>query len=313
MLSRQQTKPAGQALSKALDQAIGCSLSTTEVPKPQCSQVLKSRNQAHKQIDALRKGGGSGGMGASWHIRKHVLELYESFVIRKDFAKDRCAGMLEGAASADAIRHPDPGSFVDVLKLYYPTFARQTLESMIAEARDGIELIDRRKWVAGAKGTYAERLKLAFVKHDKDGSGGLSMSEFVGAVQTGARAPQPDGNGAKAPPGSASAAPTQEELHALFAAADTDGDGVLDFDEFLELCAQQPWLVSAFDRIVELGVRRKLRTEEARLSAIFRHPVSPTSRLVKTPGGHRWRPSLFDLRPSDEVGDLTRKFDRRLT
>ena len=91
---------------------------------------------------------------------------------------------------------------------------------------------------------------------------------------------------------------------------DVDGDGVLDFDEFLELCSAQPWLVSAFDRIVELGVRRKLKGEETRLGLIFRHPVSPISRLVKTPGGHRWRPSLHDLRPPGEVGDIQRKFQR---
>ena len=73
------------------------------------------------------------------------------------------------------------------------------------------------------------------------------------------------------------------------------------------MCSSQPWLVAAFDKIVELGVRRKLATEEARLATIFRHPVSPLSRLVCSPGGHRMRPSLFNLRPAHEVGELQRK------
>ena len=76
-----------------------------------------------------------------------------------------------------------------------------------------------------------------------------------------------------------------------------------DFDEFLELCARQPWLVAAFERIIESGVRRKLKMEEARLTTIFRHPISPLSRLVRTPNGHRFRPGLHNLRPTEEIGD----------
>ena len=36
---------------------------------------------------------------------------------------------------------------------------------------------------------------------------------------------------------------------------------------------------------------------------LFRHPMSPLSRCVLTPGGHRFRPGLYDLRPTTEVGE----------
>ena len=124
--------------------------------------------------------------------------------------------------------------------------------------------------------------------------------------------------------------------------------------QFLELCAHQPWLVSAFDKIVEhgeplaperetcglyaalptartpltvlsqpvsrpsagcfarTGVRRKLRSEEVRLSTIFRTPISPLSRMVVSPGGRgRFRPCMCDLRPVDEVGSLLEEADSK--
>ena len=73
----------------------------------------------------------------------------------------------------------------------------------------------------------------------------------------------------------------------------------------MELCSKQPWLVSAFDRIVELGVRRKLKNEETRLGMIFRVPISPRSRLVLSPlTGRKYRPGLYDLRRADDVGSM---------
>ena len=165
---------------------------------------------------------------------------------------------------------------------------------MIRDAKEGMDAIDRRAFIARAKGSYADRLKLAFERADKDGSGGLSVDEFIVAVQaTGAQ-----------PPGRSKTYPVSErDLKALFVAADADGNGVVDLDEFLEMCAHHPWLVKAFDRVVELGVKRKLKAEEMRLLTIFRHPVSPLSRCVHSPKGSKFRPGLIHLRSTNEIGE----------
>merc|ERR1711988_1182168 len=98
----------------------------------------------------------------------------------------------------------------------------------------------------------------------------------------------------------------------IFAKADTDGNGVLDVDEFVELCGQQPWLVSAFDSVLETGVRRSRAREESRLVTLFRHPVSPVSRVITEPGGQRrFRPSLHDLRPAQDIGDQLARASQR--
>ena len=230
--------------------------------------------------------------------RKHVIELYEAFVTRQEVEQARARASEKEkeatAATARSVVQPGAGSFVDVLKLYYPHFSRATLEMMVSDAKEGIELVDRRSFIAHAKGTYAERLRLAFVKADKDASGGLSLDEFIQTVKA---------TGAQPPGRSASYPASDAELRSIFDAADGDGNGVLELDEFLEMCAHETWLVKAFDRIVELGVRRKLKAEEARLTTIFRHPVSPLSRCVRTPNGRKYRPGLFDLRSMHEIGE----------
>ena len=45
---------------------------------------------------------------------------------------------------------------------------------MIKDAKEGIDAIDRRCFIARAKGTYADRLQLAFSRADKDNSGASS-------------------------------------------------------------------------------------------------------------------------------------------
>jgi len=244
---------------------------------------------------------------------KHVVELYDSFVVREEVVK---AKAIHDSSSSSAVTAPAPsaGSFLDLLHLYYPSFSRTTLESMVRDAREGIDAVDRRRFLIMAKGHYAARLKMAFLNCDKDKSGGLSVDEFIAAVQsTGAKPPTTSKNNStptpKAPLSPNAAART---LRVLFAQADENRDGILQFDEFLELCAHQPWLVSAFDKIVEHGVRRKLRSEEARLSTIFRTPISPLSRMVMSPGGRgRFRPCMCDLRPVDEVGSLLEEADSK--
>lgn len=74
-------------------------------------------------------------------------------------------------------------------------------------------------------------------------------------------------------------------------------------DEFLALCAAQPALVLAFDAIIECGLRLAAQQRDgARLAALFRAPISPDSRCVRSPtSGLRRPPSLVHLRPLDEV------------
>lgn len=241
------------------------------------------------------------------HIHKHICELYEAFVVRneveqaKDPASDNKGSRPQSSSRVKSgSQPPTVDSFLDVLKVYYPAFSKATLQMMIDDAKEGIYLIDRRQFIARAKGTLADRLKLAFSNSDKDKSGGLSVDEFVKSVE--ATKVHPPGYSASRPC-------PKEQLHALVTKIFTDGDlnsdGVLDFDEFLELCSKQPWLVSAFDRIVELGVRRKLKNEETRLGMIFRVPISPRSRLVLSPlTGRKYRPGLYDLRRADDVGSM---------
>ena len=104
-----------------------------------------------------------------------------------------------------------------------------------------------------------------------------------------------------------------DEMRALllkiFAEGDTNEDGTLSFDEFLEICAAQPWLIQAFDKILESGVTRKLKNEQMRLQTLFRHPVSPRSRCILSPGGSKFRPSLYNLRRADEVGEVLARAD----
>lgn len=248
------------------------------------------------------------GSGVGFHSsRKHVCELYERYVTRGEVEEARRAAadhrITEAAeATARSKAVPEVGSFTEVLKLYYPHFSQRTLDEMVADAKEGMDAVDRRAFIARAKGNYADRLRLAFSQSDKDRSGGLSVDEFVGAVRA---------TGAQPPGRSRSHPASHEEMTALFAAADADGNGTLDFDEFLEMVASQPWLVRAFDRVVERGVRRKLQMEEARLTTIFRHPVSPISRLVKTDEGRRFWPSLHDLRPVHEIGESLERGARK--
>lgn len=103
-----------------------------------------------------------------------------------------------------------------------------------------------------------------------------------------------------------------EELTALFTEGDRDGNGKLDLQEFLELCAAHPRLVHSFETILSTGVERKRAVEVAKLQALFRQPVSPSTRCVTSPSGRRYRPSLFHLRPREEVEALVAQQHQKL-
>jgi len=262
------------------------------------------------------------------HVRRHVLELYENYIEhqrRQQAPPVRArppSARLERPSSAatGAVEHrrarpssaalPPPGSFLEVVRLYYPTYSRATLEAMIEDARPGMEDVDRRQWVSHTKVVFANKVKLAFLKSDADKSGGLDCDEFIAAVKeacTAKPAERSDGGQRSLRARSSTPMPTPEELKRLFASADADGNGVLDLDEFVELCARQPWIVQAFEAVVETGLRRRRAREEARLSTLFRHPISPLSRAIHEPSGtRRFRPSLHDLRPTADVEEELR-------
>ena len=58
------------------------------------------------------------------------------------------------------------------------------------------------------------------------------------------------------------------------------------------MVAKQP-LIQAFDRIIELGVTRKLKNEQMRLQTLFAIRLA-RSRCIVSPGGRKFRPGLVD-------------------
>ena len=89
---------------------------------------------------------------------------------------------------------------------------------------------------------------------------------------------------------------------------------IIDADALIGLCANHPSIMDAFDAIVECGLRLVQQRERERLEAVYRHPVSPAKSgqrggcIVKSPGsGMRFRPTLYDLRPMNEVHELMPK------
>ena len=75
-------------------------------------------------------------------------------------------------------------------------------------------------------------------------------------------------------------------VKALFAAADTDGNGVVDEEEFVELVSHHAELRESFDHILTLGCKRRAAIEEAHLAQFQQRRAS----------GRRQRPALSHLR-----------------
>jgi hypothetical protein len=183
--------------------------------------------------------------------------------------------------------------FVHVLRAHYPYAPREMIEAMLSAIAPAMEAHDRRRWIARAKATQGSRLRQAFTGADADASGGLSLDEFVAAIlEAQASADARSDRGPREL--RQRSAWTAEELRALFSDADADGNGALDVDEFLALCAEQPMVVASFDAIVDAGVRRARRRDESHGMSIFRAPRSPSKRALS-------RPSLAHLRPIHEL------------
>jgi len=69
----------------------------------------------------------------------------------------------------------------------------------------------------------------------------------------------------------------QDELASIFCAADRDGNGVLDFDEFLDLVSSQAELRRDFEKIVQLGCARRQLLGHKRTGLVFRSAISPST------------------------------------
>jgi len=96
-------------------------------------------------------------------------------------------------------------------------------------------------------------------------------------------------------------------LQALFAAADKDGNGVLDEEEFLNVVSHSVELRGAFDRILQLGCEKRASMAQKRQAVLFRGPFSPNSHSAISPSGRRYRPSLYNLRrvrPGEVLDDV---------
>lgn len=193
-------------------------------------------------------------------------------------------------------------SFESVLRLYFRLATEEEMGAMLKLVEPQMQRLDKKRWIRRIKAEHTERIRMAFLMGDKDGDGMLSLAEFGEAVAL-HRGERPGGQGVKAKD---SAAETREkispdELARVFADADKDGNGQLDFDEFLELVASHPKLMKSFEDVLSLAVQRKRDAEHAKLSQIFKIPISPTSRVVSSPSGLRRRPTLADLRSVQEV------------
>ena len=171
---------------------------------------------------------------------------------------------------------------------------------MLACAQPMMDEAVRKRWLHEMRQTCSEAIRQAFMMGDENGDGSLSLHEFCEAValHRGERCPS---RAAHAGHRGRISAVERDELEALFRVADRDGNGVLDFDEFLECVSRQDALRNDFDQILQLGCARKQLLAEHRQAIVFRSQISPKTHSAISPSGRRRRPSLFDLRPMHEV------------
>jgi len=237
-------------------------------------------------------------------------------------------------------------SFEAVLRVYYRSLTVTELEAMLVLCAPVLQEAIRRQWIADLKERCHEQIRAAFFMADEDGDGGLSLHEFAAAValhrgerrlaaDAGAGSSTDAHSAAAAAADAADAEETDEELQALFALGDRDGNGLLDEDEFYDLVSTSAHLRASFGYILAvasarratrkahehaLGARiidhwkphrprapfsrkvgRQLADRGAHamrlpLVAVFEKPYSPMSHSVISPSGKRHRPNLSDLR-----------------
>ena len=198
------------------------------------------------------------------------------------------------------------------MQVYYHKSTKDELEAMLSAAAPVYDEARRHQWIGDCKARSLALIRQAFLAGDDDGDGGLSISEFAEAValHKGERHPDrssaADRSSASRPVSSparmhrqhaasssadALAPPVVDPLvdpwvKALFAAADTDGNGVVDEEEFVELVSHHAELRESFDHILTLGCKRRAAIEEAHLAQFQQRRAS----------GRRQRPALSHLR-----------------
>lgn len=234
------------------------------------------------------------------HVRKEVMLLFDAFAMMQNQptvdpphvgAKPPTAG-AKAAAPTPASRAtsllgmyrgklvPSKRSFESVLRMNgFKSASQDEVEAMLALVATPLEQLATGQWVENAKRTYGAEVRAAFTRADKDGSGGIDLSEFAIAVEA--------------------ANVDDTHMRLLFDAADANGDGVLDVNEFLQLVATSSTLRPAFGDILHAAKEKRDRAEFDRLSSLFRNPNA--LRVALSPSGRRRRPALCDLRSLNEL------------
>ena len=226
-------------------------------------------------------------------------------------------GVSTGASSSDASAATSVSAaashlpFEGVLKLYFKHASAAEIDAMIDLVEPRYRHAEQRRWIADAKEQYRAKIRMAFLMGDANGDGMLSLAEFKEAVaiHRGEAHEQQPSQQQQQQHGKLSISDAQ--LAKIFDAADLDGNGALDLDEFIGLVASHPGLMSNFSEILDAGILKRRKIEEQRLGQIFKGEVavSPTSRGIQSPSGRRRRPTLVDLKRPDEVRDAIRGSD----
>jgi predicted ferric reductase/Ca2+-binding EF-hand superfamily protein len=188
-------------------------------------------------------------------------------------------GILERAfaAHAGADARISPPEFQKALGLRSEYLAARVF-AQFDRNRDGV--IDRDEFVAGVRalvlGTDREKLRFAFDVHDHDGNGALSQDELLRMLSI-AIAESDVVERATQPP--------EQLSRILFAAADTNHDGRITFDEFEAVMSKRPellrkmtrseaiWIAPNEELLVWLEDRTK--TRDARLGGVLERGWAP--------------------------------------
>ena len=276
--------------------------------------------------------------GLPWHVRKQVLDLLHTFLsehnekqwlvrspkrigvlpplvettpkrtrliapagvlpqpyLTRHHNKQRASLAEQENAVPSCHVAPAAPSFEAVLRVYYRGASARELEPMLEVASSALEEIKRRSWIAKCRANATEQIRQAFMVGDENCDGKLSLNEFCEALKI-HRGDDDE----------------ESSLVEMFEQADSDGDGSLDLPEFLELVSRHPELRRSFDHLLKLGCTKRMALEDHRSAMLFRQPVSPDTRTVRSPSGRRRRPSLLDLRSEQDISAADRANRRNI-